>query len=104
MASTLAHFERRFHIVLPKVVLELKEVFECILVIRIDRDPFAALSGRTYRVQTNCDLTLQMPPNGLGCQLNRCRLAFLCGTEIIMTSALGVRPHGLHGVGSAIDE
>jgi hypothetical protein len=42
MASAFAHFERRFHVIPPEVVLEVKKVFQGILVIGVNRDPSAA--------------------------------------------------------------
>jgi hypothetical protein len=53
MASAFAHFQRRLHLVLPEVVLELQEVFHCVLVIGIDGDPFTTLCGRVYGVQAD---------------------------------------------------
>ena len=93
-----AHFQRRLHLVLPEVVLEPQEVFHRVLVIGVVGDPFATLGGGIYRIQTNRDLTLEMPPDGLFRQLKRCPCIFLGRAEIIVPPALGMRPQGLHRV------
>ena len=43
MAPAFAHFQGRFHLVLPELVLQFQQVLHGVLVIRIDGDPFAPL-------------------------------------------------------------
>src|SRR5215472_6408455 len=94
MPSPPAHFECRFDVVLPEVVLELQQVFHGFLVISINGHPFAALSQGIDCVQTDCDLSLQMTTDRFFGQLKSCPGILLCGPEVIMTPILWVWAHG----------
>ena len=82
VASTLAHFERRFDAILPELVLELQQIFHGVFVVSINRDPFAALRRRIDRIQPNCELARQVPPDGLLGQSQRCpRIRYVNSTD-----------------------
>ena len=104
VASSLAHFECRFDDILPEVVLELQQIFHCVLIVGINRYPFAALRRRIDLIQANCYLALQVPPDGLLAQSQRCLRILLRGPEIIVTPALRVRAHGLHCVAPPVNK
>ena len=45
-------------------MLQPEKVLQGVLVVGINRNPLAALGGGTYRIQTNCDFSLKMSPDG----------------------------------------
>jgi len=104
MTASPAHLQRRFHLVLCKVVLQLQQVFHRILVIGVDGNPFAALRRGVDGVKADRDFAFQVLTDGFIRQHHGYVCPFHAGLEVIVPPAFRVRSQRLNRVRAAVHE
>ena len=104
MAASPAHLQRRFHLVLCKVVLQLQQVLHGVLVVGVDGNPLTALRRGVNGIQADSNLVFQVLADGVIGQHEGCVAPFLAWPEVIVPPRFRVRPHGLHRVRAAVHE
>ena len=101
MAAAPALFERRLHAVLTKLVLQLQEIFDSLLIVSVYRHPFGTLSPWVDRVEADGDLTRQVTFEILFGE--RDLLAIRSPRPVVvMTTGFRMRPIRLARVGAAV--
>ena len=104
MPTALAHLQRRLHLVLCQVVLQLEQVLHGVLVVGVDGNPFTALGRGVDGIQADRDLAFQVLADGFLGQHQGYVCSFLAWPEVVVPPCFRVRPHGLHRVGAAVHE
>jgi hypothetical protein len=94
----------RLHPILPEVEAKLQEVHERILIVCVDGHPLRALGGGVDGVETNSDFAFEVATDCVQCQTEPLAGSLVLGAIVIMTGSFRVRPVGLEGVSTPVDE
>jgi hypothetical protein len=99
VAATAALLERSMHVVPAKVIVQLQQVFERVLIVRVNCHPLRTLGRGVDGIEGNRHMTFKMPFQGLVSQAQRLAGAFGRGPVVVIAAGFRVRTHRLKGIG-----
>jgi len=104
MSPATAILKCRLHPVLPEVKLELEEISERILIVRVNGQPLRALGDRVDSVQTDGDFAFKVATDCVWRQVQPLARGLVLGSIVIMPGTFWAGSVGLEGVGPAVDK
>jgi hypothetical protein len=104
MSTPTAILKSRLHPILTKVEAKLQEVWDGILIIRVDGHPLGALGGGVDCVEADGDFALEVAADCIEREAAPLAGFPVLGPIVIMPGTYRVRPIGLEGVSPTIDE
>ena len=100
----MAILKSRLDPILPEVEAEFAEISERICVVRVDGHPLRALVGWVDGVKADGDIAFEVAANCVQREAESLASFAVLGTVVVMAGTFWVRPVGLKGVSTTVDE